>query len=76
MRELYRSANGDCWFLARDSTDGRTIIIHQPNLPSGGQRAEIELGEFLRAGAHGPEQQALLRLIGTLAELPPDAGRT
>jgi hypothetical protein len=30
------------------------------------------LGEFLRAG-DGPEQQALLRLIGTLVEVPPFA---
>ena len=76
MRELYLSPNGDRWFLARDSTDGRAFVIHQPNLPSGGQRSEIEIGEFLRAGAHGPEHQALLRLIGTLAELPSDPTRT
>jgi len=32
----------------------------------------LGLGEFLRA-AKAPEQQALLRLIGTLVEVPPFA---
>ena len=62
--ELYRSPNGDCWFLAREPENGRAFVIHQPNAPY------IELGEFLRSGK-GPEQQALLRLIGSLVEVPP-----
>jgi hypothetical protein len=74
-RELYRSANGDSWFLGREPADGRAFIIHQPNSPSGGKLSHIELGEFLRLG-NGPEQQALLRLIGTLVELPPYAARS
>jgi len=68
-RELYRSPNGDSWFLEREPTDGHAFIIHQPNAPSGGRLSHIELGEFLRSGK-GPEQQALLRLIGTLVEVP------
>jgi hypothetical protein len=28
----------------------------------------IELGDFLAAGGHAPEQQALLRLIGSMVE--------
>ncbi len=71
-RELYRSPNGDCWFLGREPTNGRAFIIHQPNAPSGGKLTHIELGDFLRR-ADGPEQQALLRLIGTLVEVPPFA---
>ena len=71
--ELYRSPNGDCWFLAREPQNGHPFIIHQPNAPSGGRLNHIELGEFLRSGK-GPEQQALLRLIGTLVEVPPFAG--
>jgi hypothetical protein len=67
-RELYRSPNGDCWFLARDPTTGHAFVVHEPNLPSGGHRTQIEIGSFLRTGAAGPEHQALLRLIGTLAE--------
>jgi hypothetical protein len=71
-RELYRSPNGDSWFLGREPTNGRAFIIHQPNGPSGGRLSHVELGEFLRLG-NGPEQQALLRLIGTLVEVPPYA---
>jgi hypothetical protein len=75
-RELYRSANGDAWFLAREPTDGRAFIIHQPNAPSGGRVSHIELATFLSSKASGPEHQALLRLIGTLVEVSPDADRT
>ena len=71
-RELYRSPNGDAWFLGREPIDGHAFIIHQPNGPSGGRLSHIELGEFLRSGK-GPEQQALLRLIGALVAVPPFA---
>jgi hypothetical protein len=73
-RELYRSPNGDTWFLGREPENGHAFIIHQPNAPSGGRLSHIELGAFLR-GAAGPEQQALLRLIGTLVEVPPYGDR-
>lgn len=72
-RELYRSPNGDAWFLGREPAGGNAFIIHQPNAPSGGRLSHIELGEFLRAEPKGPEHQALLRLIGTLVEVPPYA---
>jgi hypothetical protein len=72
-RELYRSPNGDTWFLGREPTNGNAFIIHQPNAASGGRLSHIELGEFLRGGMKGPEQQALLRLIGTLVDVPPYA---
>ena len=72
-RELYRSPQGDTWFLGREPTDGRAFIIHQPNGPSGGQLSHIELIEFLREKNNGPEQQTLLRLIGSLVEIPPFA---
>ena len=65
-RELYASANGDRWFLARSGTTGRPVVLHVPNQPSGGLPNEIELGSFLRPGGGGPEHQELLRLIGTL----------
>ena len=75
-RELYRSPNGDAWFLGREPTSGNAFIIHQPNGPSGGRLSHIELGAFLNADPKGPEHQALLRLIGTLVEIPPYADRT
>lgn len=70
MRELYRSANGDRWHLARDPASGHVFIRHEPNLPSGGRASDIEIGAFLAAGGQGPEHQELLRLIGTLVEEP------
>jgi hypothetical protein len=46
---------------------GQVFVRHEPNLPSGGQPADIEVGAFLVAVGNGPEKQELLRLIGTLA---------
>ena len=65
-REIYRSSNGDRWLLARDPETGRVFVRHEPNLPSGGQVADIEIGAFLIAAGNGPEKQEVLRLIGTL----------
>ena len=64
-RELYRSSNGDCWLLVRDGPS--VFIWHQPNTASGGRASHIDIGTFLSVG-RGPEQQALLHLIGTLVE--------
>jgi hypothetical protein len=72
-RELYRSPNGDCWYLGREPENGRAFVIHQPGGPSGGRLSHIELGAFLTLGANGPEHQALLRLIATLVDVPPYA---
>jgi hypothetical protein len=66
MQALYCSPNGDRWYLARDVDSGRVFIRHEPNFPSGGEAAHIEIGAFLSGGAQGPEHQQLLRLIGTL----------
>ena len=65
-RELYASPNGDRWYLARYPESGRVFVQHVPNVPSGGQPANIELAEFLSRGGTAPEHQALVRLIGTL----------
>jgi hypothetical protein len=75
-RELYRSPSGDSWFLGREPATGHAFIIHQPNGPSGGRLSHIELGEFLRGNPQSPEYQALLRLIGTLVDVPPYAERS
>jgi hypothetical protein len=71
-RELYRSPNGDTWYPGYEPGDGRAFVVHQPNSQSGGKLSHIELGDFLR-DRKGPEQQALLRLVGTLVEEPPFA---
>jgi hypothetical protein len=67
-RLLYASPNGDRWSLARDSETGRVFVRHRPNLPSGGQTSDTDLGAFLVQGSLGPEKQELLRLIGTMVE--------
>ena len=68
-RELYRSPNGDRWLLCKDAS-GRVFVLHQANIPSGGQTSRIELADFLTRG-YGPEQQALFQMIGTLIEFTP-----
>ena len=64
-RELYSSSNGDVWRLVREGD--RVFIWHQPNASSGGRSSEIDLAAFLTRG-QGPEQQALVRLIGSLLD--------
>jgi hypothetical protein len=70
-RELYRGPNGDRWLLIRDVPSDRVLVRHEPNLPSGGKVSVVEVGDFL-SRRQGPEQQALLRLIGGLVEVEAD----
>ena len=63
--KIYHSENGDSWFLCR-SQDGHAYVGHQPNKPSGGKFSRIEIHDFLGQGRAGPEQRALIELIGTL----------
>jgi hypothetical protein len=63
MAQLYRSQNGDIWFLARDPMTGSPFVRHQANASSGGQVTDVEIGDFLSGPLH-PEQDALLRVIG------------
>ena len=65
-RKLYESPNGDRWYLVRDHT-GAVFVRHEANVASGGHVAHIEVGAFLSSD-QGPEQQELLRLIGSLLE--------
>lgn len=71
-RQLYASSNGDRWYLARDTEDGRVFVQHQANAPSGGQITDTGLSAFLGKDSHGPEHQELRRLIGTLVDQSPD----
>ncbi|WOH60170.1 hypothetical protein [Bradyrhizobium sp. BWC-3-1] len=63
-RVLYESSNGDVWALTRDPRTN-TPVKHQPNISSGGQVSYMDIGQFLRSGAGGPERQQLLKLIDT-----------
>jgi hypothetical protein len=74
-RQLYHSWNGDRWYLARDLDSERVFVRHEANLPSGGHVADIEVGAFLTQG-NGPEQQQLLRWIGTLVDETADNQET
>jgi hypothetical protein len=69
VRKLYASPNGDRWYLIRD-VSGEVFIRHEANVASGSNVAHIELGVFL-SGGNGPEQQELLRLIGSLVDQQP-----
>jgi len=51
------------------------FVRHEANIPSGGKRTDIDIGEFLSRGQRNPEHQALLRLIGTLVESKRGAAR-
>ena len=66
LRELYSSSNGDRWYLVR--SDGRLLVRHVPNPPSGGFPSHTEVGAFLASGGKNPEHRALLNLIGTLVD--------
>ena len=68
-REVYRAApNGDRWLLAHDIDSGHVFVRHEPNVSSGGQSADIELGAFLIGSGNGPEKQELLSLLATLVK--------
>jgi hypothetical protein len=68
VRKLYESPSGDRWYLIRDPS-GDVFIRHEANAASGGQVDHFEIDAFLRIG-RGPEQQELLRLVGTLVDEP------
>ena len=68
-RKLYESSSGDRWYLIRDPS-GAVFIQYGATVASGGQVEHEEVADFLGRGT-GPEQQALLGLIGTLVEEHP-----
>jgi hypothetical protein len=61
-RELYRSTNGDKWDLVLEREPERVFVRHQPNPASGGQSSLTDVRDFLSEG-HGPQHEALLRLL-------------
>lgn len=61
-QEVYRSSNGDRWFLVAEPGSDRRFVRHQPNRASGGQSSLMDIDVFLAEG-HGPQHEALLRLL-------------
>ncbi len=72
-KEFALSSNGDRWSLARDEKDGIAYVIHKANEPSGGAVTRIEISDFLKGAPAAPEHQALLCLLGAVAEHGPQA---
>jgi hypothetical protein len=68
QRDLPQRSHGDRWLLAYDADTDRVFVRHEPNLSSGGEVANIDIGAFLIAPGSGPEKQELLRLIGELTK--------
>jgi hypothetical protein len=67
MRLIYKSStDGDRWFLGYDGDNTRVFVRHEPNVSSGGNVGELEIGEFLTSPGNGPEKTELLALISTL----------
>lgn len=61
---LYRSSNGDDWFLALDEGMNQLVVLHRPNAASGGRESRTSVEEFLERGGGGPEHQALRQMMG------------
>ena len=62
--QFYASENGDQWYLLRESDSNRMRVRHRPNRASGGRPSIVEAADFLEEG-HGPQHEALLRLLAT-----------
>ena len=63
VEDFYRSSNGDRWQLLRDTTSGREVARHEPNLTSGGKVTETDVQEFLDRTGSSPENHALRALL-------------
>jgi hypothetical protein len=64
---VYRSSNGDAWFLEQEPS-GALFVVHRPNEASGGRQSRITVDEFFGPGANGPEQQALTKILEKLKQ--------
>ena len=68
-KAFHTSANGDRWSLGCDPGTGRAFVLHEPGEAADRAACEIEVGSFLVL-CRGPEQDALLTLIGSLVSEP------
>jgi hypothetical protein len=70
-RELYRSPNGDTWFLGREPTSGHAFIIHQPNGISGPNTHQQAMARMIspRLPRISPENSGMQFLVAELATL-------
>ena len=63
VEDIYKSSNGDCWRLIRDTSTARAVVRHEPNPASGGNVTDTNVEDFLRIDGPGPEFAALRRLL-------------
>lgn len=68
-KAFHTSATGERWSLGRDPETGRAFVLHEPGEDAERTACEIEVGSFLVL-CRGPEQEALLALIGSLVDEP------
>ncbi|MGA2993939.1 hypothetical protein [Bradyrhizobium sp.] len=59
---VFKSSNGDLWFLGRNPVSGLRAVKHVANPESGGHVSYIEIESFLLNGA-APEHQAFRQLM-------------
>ena len=64
---IYQSSNSDSWYLTQDTVTGARVVMHQPNLSSGGRSSLIDVDKFLLESPEGPQHQALRELVGRTA---------
>lgn len=65
-RAFYTSSNGDRWLVVRVGERGEIFVRHEPNLASGGQPSEVDIGTFMARGPGSPEGKALIDLLDQL----------
>jgi hypothetical protein len=61
---FYESSNGDDWCLTSDPSTGEPVVMHRPNIKSGGLVSYIDVCQFLQESPDGPQHQALRTLLG------------
>jgi hypothetical protein len=57
---VFKSSNGDSWYLGRDPETGSRAVKHVANPESGGHVSYLDIESFL-SGGDGPEHQAFRR---------------
>ncbi len=74
-RSRKRTWSGWLWALLIGSEGSRrgaepemVFVRHEPEAASGGQTANLKIGEFHTRHVYGPEHLEMLRLIDTLVE--------
>jgi hypothetical protein len=60
---FYSSSNGNHWLLSHDDETGSYLVLHEPNLSSGGQAREMPIPTFLADSGTSPQAEALRTLL-------------